>query len=162
MTALNEPTVLIIDDEAEMRAFLKDALAGEGLALQEAASGEEGVQQAIARKPDLILLDLRMPAMDGAAVCKALRRNDVTERIPILVITGSLSREQIDESMTAGADDFIPKPIDVQDLRIRVRAMLRCKDIEDPAERLMQYIRTVRKMSEEVLPPADDQRTPSR
>jgi DNA-binding response OmpR family regulator len=134
-----------------MRDFLKNTLATEGIAVLTAATGEDGIKQAITNKPDLVLLDLRMPAMDGVAVCKAIRANNQTEHIPILVITGTLSREQIEGAMTAGADDLICKPIDVQDLCLRVRAMLKCKDITDPFERHQHYGQTVRQMIEERL-----------
>jgi DNA-binding response OmpR family regulator len=148
---LNEPTVLVVDDEVTMLDFLKNTLATEGVAVSTAATGEDGIKQAITNKPDLILLDLRMPAMDGVAVCKAIRANNQTEHIPILVITGTLSREQIEGSMTAGADDLVCKPIDVQDLCLRVRAMLKCKDITDPTERHQRYGQTVRQMVEQRL-----------
>jgi DNA-binding response OmpR family regulator len=134
-----------------MRGFLKKVLATEGIPVFTAATGDDGIQQAITNKPDLILIDLRMPVMDGVAVCKAIRANNQTEHIPILVITGSLSREQIEGSMTAGADDLVCKPIDVQDLCLRVRAMLKCKDITDRFERHQHYGQTVRQMIEERL-----------
>ena len=137
-----------------MRAFLKNVLAPEGFDVSESATGEDAVQQAVAGKPDLILLDLRMPVPDGVAVCKAIRANAKTESIPILVVTGTISREQIEESMTAGADDFVSKPIDVRDLLVRVRAMLKCKEIADPVDRLQQYLKTVREMMEAPPPPA--------
>jgi DNA-binding response OmpR family regulator len=151
---LKEQTVLVVDDDAAMREFLKNSLAPENLAVHTAAGGEEGIKQALALKPDLLLLDLRMPSTDGVAVCKAIRKHDKLGNIPILVVTGSLSREQIEESMTAGADDFVSKPIDTQDLCIRVRALLKWKHITDPVERLQHYSETVREMSDELSPPS--------
>ena len=146
---MNEETVLlVVDDEAEMRKFLKEVLASQGFSVHEATSGQDAVNQAPTLKPDLILLDLMMTTLDGVAVCKMLRSNEKTENIPILVVTGSLSSQQIEESMTSGADDFISKPIDVQDMLIRVRAMLKWKDITDPIDRLSHYVDTVREMSE--------------
>ena len=136
-----------------MREFLKNALAPESVAVHTVASGEDGIKQALSLKPDLLLLDLRMPSMDGVAVCRAIRKNEEIGNMPILVVTGSLSREQIEESMTAGADDFVSKPIDTQDLRIRVRALLKWKHLTDPVERLQRYVQTVREMSDESSPP---------
>ncbi len=150
---MREQTVLVVDDDAAMRDFLKNSLAPENLAVHTAASGEEGIKQALTLNPDLLLLDLRMPTMDGVAVCRAIRKHNKLGNIPILVVTGSLSREQIEESMTAGADDFVSKPIDTQDLCIRVRALLKWKHITDPVERLQHYVETVREMSEELPPP---------
>jgi DNA-binding response OmpR family regulator len=152
--ALKEQTVLVVDDDAAMRDFLKSALAPEKLAVFTAATGEDGIKQALSNPPDLLLVDLRMPATDGVAVCKAIRANTKTEHTPILVVTGSLSREQIEESMTAGADDFVSKPIDVRDLRIRVRALLQWRHITDPVERLQHYVETVREMTDELAPPS--------
>ena len=67
---MNDETVLVVDDEAEMRKFLKDVLASQGFSVYEAASGQEAVNQAPTLKPDLILLDLLMTTLDGVAVCK--------------------------------------------------------------------------------------------
>lgn len=150
---LNEETVLVVDDEVEMRNFLKDVLASQGFSVHVAASGQEAINQAPLLKPDLILLDLMMTTLDGIAVCKMLRASEKTENIPILVVTGSLSSQQIEESMTSGADDFISKPIDVQDMLIRVRAMLKWRAITDPVARLSRYVETVREMSEAPPPP---------
>ena len=144
---LKDPTVLVVEDDAGMREFLKNVLAPEGFAVYTADTGQEGIKQALTITPDLVLLDLLMPTMDGVAVCKALRTNKETENIPILVVTGTESRQQIEESMTGGADDFVSKPIDVRDLLVRVRAMLQCKQIADPVERLSRYVDTVRQMT---------------
>jgi len=146
--------LLVIDDDAAMREFLKNVLAPEGFRVSDTASGEDGVKQALALKPDLILLDLRMPTPDGVAICKAIRGNEETKTLPILVVTGTLSREQIEETMSAGADDFVSKPVDVRDLLIRVRAMLDCKEIADPVDRLQQYLKTVGEMTNAPPPPA--------
>ena len=136
-----------------MRDFLKNSLAPEGVVVHTAATGEDGIKAALALKPDLVLLDLLMPSMDGVAVCRAIRKNEQIGHMPILVVTGSLSREQIEDSMTAGADDFISKPIDTQDLRIRVRALLKWKHLTDPVERLQRYVETIRELSDESSPP---------
>jgi two-component system cell cycle response regulator len=137
-----------------MREFLKSVLATEGFVVSEAANGEDSIKQALTLKPDLLLLDLRMPAPDGVAICKAVRGNEQTATIPILVVTGTMSREQIEESMSAGADDFVSKPINVRDLIIRVRAMLESKQIADPVDRLQHYLKTVREMTDKLPPPA--------
>ena len=140
---MNERTVLVVEDDAGMRDFLKNVLATEGFLVHTADGGADGVKQAITLSPDLILLDLRMPGLDGVAVCKALRTNKATESISILVATGTSSTEQIEDSMACGADDFVTKPIDVRDLIVRVRAMLECKNIADPIERLSRYTEIV-------------------
>jgi DNA-binding response OmpR family regulator len=155
---LKAGTILVVDDDPSMLDFLTQRLSPEGFAVSTASSGQEGINQAIALPPDLILLDLRMPVPDGVAVCKALRANQKTQRIPILVVTGVLSPPQLEEAMTSGADDFVSKPIDMTDLLVRIRAMLACRTITDPIERLTRYIETVRASTTKSLrphPPTD-------
>jgi DNA-binding response OmpR family regulator len=149
---LKDQILLVIDDDAAMRDYLANVLGSKGRVVLPAANGDEGISLALTRKPDLILLDLRMPVMDGVAVCKVLHQNKKTQNIPILVITSSQSREQIEEVMVGGADDFITKPIDLPDMLIRVRALLEWKDIIDPVERLQHYHQTLRELSK-TLPP---------
>ena len=140
----------MVDDDAEMQNFLRDILASQGFTVHTVGTGREAISKAFDLKPDLILLDLIMASTDGVAVCKALRTNEKTQHTPILVVTGSLSNKQIEESMTSGADDFISKPVDVQDMLVRVRALLKCRDIVDPIDRLSRYVETVREMTEEL------------
>ena len=137
-------TIMVIDDDPSMLDFLAQRLTPEGFAVSTANSGQDGINQAITKQPDLILLDLRMPIPDGVAVCKALRANPKTEHIPILLITGMPSPAQLEESMTSGADDFVSKPIDMADLLVRIRAMLDCRTITEPIERLTRYVEMVR------------------
>jgi DNA-binding response OmpR family regulator len=140
-------TILVVDDDPAMLGFLEQRLTPEGFTVSTAGTGEDGIKQATALPPDLILLDLRMPLVDGAAVCKTLRANPKTERIPILVVTGVLSPAQLEQSMTSGADDFVSKPIDMADLLNRIHAMLECRTIADPVERLTRYLELVREIS---------------
>ena len=141
---MKEQSVLVVDDDAGMRELLKSVLTSEKYIVYTAYGGEDGVKQALALSPDLIVLDLLMPRMNGAAVCKALRADKKTATIPILLATGTQSTDQIQDSVAIGADDFVSKPIDTRDLLIRVRAMLRCKEIVDPAERYLRYTELVR------------------
>jgi two-component system cell cycle response regulator len=140
-------TILVIDDDPAMLDFLTHRLAPEGFTVSTAASGLDGINQAIALHPDLILLDLRMPVRDGMAVCKTLRANPKTQHIPIIVVTGVLSPGQLEQAMAAGADDFASKPVDLTDLLIRIRAMLECRGINDPIERRTRYMEVAREMS---------------
>jgi len=122
-----------------MQDFLREVLAADGHSVVTAADGQEALDQAVASKPDLILLDLRMPTLDGVAFCKAVRLNLRTKHIPIIVVTSLNLQAKLDESIAAGADDFIGKPFDVHDLIARVRSMLKVKHITDPHERQQQY-----------------------
>jgi len=115
--------ILIIEDETPMRTALADLLAGEGYRAFTAADGESGLARARAEKPDLILLDVMMPRLDGFAVCAELRR--LAHDMPILLLT---AKGRIDDRVTgldAGADDYLVKPFSSGELLARIRALLR-------------------------------------
>ncbi len=143
-TARSTETILVIDDDPAMLDFLTQRLAPEGFSVSTAASGQDGINRALIHRPDLILLDLRMPVRDGVSVCKVLRANPKTQHIPIIVVTGVLLPSQLEEARTSGVDDFAFKPIDLTDLLIRIRAMLECRTIEDPVERFTRYTKITR------------------
>src|SRR5712671_978878 len=106
--------ILIIEDELPMRTALEDALAAEGYRVLTAANGESGLERAIGEKPDLILLDIMMPKLDGYAVCTELRR--LANPVPILMLT---ARGQVEDRVTgldAGADDYLVKPFSTEEL----------------------------------------------
>ncbi len=127
-----------------MLDFLTQRLVPEGFAVSTSVSSQDGINQAFIHRPDLILLDLRMPVQDGVTVCKVLRANPKTQHIPIIVITGVLLPSQLEEARTSGVDDFAFKPIDLTDLLIRIRGMLECRTIEDPVERFTRYYEIIR------------------
>jgi DNA-binding response OmpR family regulator len=118
--------ILIIEDEAPMRTALTDLLAGEGYRPLSAADGESGLLRALVEKPDLILLDVMMPKLDGFAVCAELRRraNDV----PVLMLTAKGQIEDRVSGLDAGADDYLVKPFSTDELLARVRALLRRRE----------------------------------
>jgi len=115
--------ILIIEDELPMRTVLQDVLAGEGYRVLTAADGESGLQRAIEEKPDLILLDIMMPKLDGYAVCAELRR--LSNPVPILMLTAKGPVEDRVQGLDAGADDYLVKPFSTEELLARVRAVLR-------------------------------------
>lgn len=115
--------ILIIEDEAPMRTALADVLEGEGYRALTAADGEAGLRKAVAEKPDLILLDVMMPKLDGFAVCAELRRlGHVT---PVLMLTAKGQIEDRVNGLDVGADDYLVKPFSTEELLARVRALLR-------------------------------------
>ena len=150
-------TILVVDDDPGMLDFLRQSLQPEGFTVSTAASSLDGINQAIILQPDLILLDLRMPDRDGTTVCSVLRSNPKTQHIPIIMVTGVLSPSRLRESMDAGADDFVYKPVDLADLLVSIRAMLECRAIEDPVERFAHYTEIAReatRKSSGLHPPA--------
>ena len=87
-----------------------------------------------------------MPNLDGVTFCKAIRADQRTQNVPIIVVTSLNMQAKLEESMAAGADDFIGKPFDVQDLIARVRSMLEVKHITNPRERMQQYTLALRQL----------------
>ena len=116
------PLVLVIEDEAPMRRFLRASLASQGYRVTEAESGEEGVTQAAARNPDLILLDIGLPDQDGFKVTERLR---AWGTIPIIVISARGQEADKIQALDAGADDYLTKPFGVGELLARIRVALR-------------------------------------
>src|SRR5438034_1805584 len=115
--------LLIIEDELPMRTALKDCLESEGYRVLTAADGEGGLKRALEEKPDLILLDIMMPKLDGFAVCAELRR--LGNPVPILMLTAKGQVEDRVHGLDVGADDYLVKPFSTEELLARVRALLR-------------------------------------
>jgi DNA-binding response OmpR family regulator len=115
--------ILIIEDEKPMRTALADLLAAEQFRILTATNGEEGLEKALAEKPDLILLDVMMPRLDGFAVCAELRRLNV--QTPLLFLTAKGMVQDRVAGLNAGGDDYLVKPFSTDELIARVRALLR-------------------------------------
>ncbi len=115
--------ILIIEDETPMRTALADVLEGEGYRALAAADGEAGLRKAVAEKPDLILLDVMMPKLDGFVVCAELRR--LGHATPVLMLTAKGQIEDRVNGLDVGADDYLVKPFSTEELLARVRALLR-------------------------------------
>jgi DNA-binding response OmpR family regulator len=138
------PRILVVDDEPEVRNLLREVLKADGYEILTAGDGKEALQITLKEKPDLITLDIRMPKLDGLTLCKALRVNEETRNIPIIMLTAYNTREHLEACMAAGADDFLAKPLSMDEIRIRVRAMLKLKNVSDEVSRLQQYILSLR------------------
>jgi putative two-component system response regulator len=122
---MTQPSILIIDDEPIARQSLEAILSGEGYELNFALDGIDGFQKAIKLHPDVILLDVMLPAVDGYEVCRQLRHEPSLAEIPILFLTALDDRESRLRGLEAGADDFLSKPIDRLELRARLRTITR-------------------------------------
>jgi two-component system, OmpR family, KDP operon response regulator KdpE len=116
------PTVLVIDDEIQIRRIVKHAFQATGARVIEAATGTEGIDRAAAERPDLIILDLGLPDMAGADVCREIRR---WASAPILVLSARHSDAEKVALLDGGADDYVTKPFSTPELEARARALLR-------------------------------------
>jgi adenylate cyclase len=123
--------VLVVDDEEKNRTLLRDPLEARGYEVEEAENGEQALEKIAARHPDVILLDLMMPKMDGFEVCRRLRKAAKTTHIPILMITALSERKERLTGIEAGANDFLNKPIDLQDVILRVGNAVYTKHLHD-------------------------------
>jgi DNA-binding response OmpR family regulator len=120
---MNTERILVVEDERPMRTALEDVLAAEGYRVLTAENGQSGLERALVEKPDLILLDIMMPKMDGYAVCVELRR--LYDPVPILMLTAKGQVEDRVQGLDVGADDYLIKPFSTEELLARVRALLR-------------------------------------
>jgi two-component system phosphate regulon response regulator PhoB len=116
--------VLVVEDEPEMRELLCHNLRGVGMTVLTAATGSEAVSSATQELPDLILLDLTLPEMDGFEVCKQLRRDPRTEWIPIIVVSARSFELDRVLALELGADDYVTKPFSPRELILRIRRSL--------------------------------------
>ncbi|OQW90695.1 MAG: diguanylate cyclase, partial [Beggiatoa sp. IS2] len=121
----DKSTILIVDDEIISRYTVEVLLASEGYLLEFAENGEEALAKAITLVPDLMLLDVMMPGMDGFQVCKELRANPRLAELPVVMVTALDDRDSRLRGIEAGADDFMTKPFDRAELRARVRTITR-------------------------------------
>lgn len=124
-TATQEPSrILVVDDEENLRNILEFQLRGEGYAVRGLGRGDDTLPTALNWKPDLVLLDLMMPGMDGFSVCRALRAHEITQGLPIIVITARGDEATRLQALVAGAHEFLVKPYAWDELLARIRNVL--------------------------------------
>ena len=121
--------ILIVDDELDTLIPLKRALEAEDYLVVEASSGMEAIEKTRSAHPDLILLDLMMPGMDGSEVCKVLKDDALTGHIPIIMLTAKGEIDDKIEGIETGADDYVTKPFDLGELKARIKMILRRTNI---------------------------------
>ena len=119
---VSQGTVLVIDDEAPIRRFLRAALTSQGFTVLESATAADGIAQAAMRLPDVVLLDLGLPDQDGLEVTRRLRE---WSAVPILVLSARGQEADKSQALDAGADDYVTKPFSVGELVARIRAIFR-------------------------------------
>jgi class 3 adenylate cyclase len=139
--------VLVVDDEEQNRMLLRDSLEAHGYEIEEAENGETALQRAAERPPDVVLLDVMMPGMDGFEVCRRLKKGAETASIPVLMVTALSDRKERMMGVAAGANDFLNKPVDLLDLTLRVRNAVHTRHLfiqlqseQEKSERLLLNI----------------------
>jgi two-component system KDP operon response regulator KdpE len=118
----SRPTILIVEDEPEIRRFLRASLGAEGYRVVESATGRRGVIDAGTHKPDLVIIDLGLPDLDGIAVVKRIRE---WSTVPILILSARVHERSKIDALDAGADDYVTKPFGMGEVLARVRVALR-------------------------------------
>jgi len=127
-------TILIVDDESQNRRLLQALLGHEGYVTRTADGGAQALASIADDPPDLILLDVMMPGLDGRQVARAIKADPATSKIPIIMVTAQTDREARLAALDAGAEDFVSKPVDRAELWLRVRNLLRLKRLSDLLE----------------------------
>ncbi len=117
------PTVLVVEDNLDLRTLLRDELGGEFQVLA-AADGRAGLDLARAEIPDLVLSDVMMPKADGFELCGALKSDPITSHVPVILLTARVEADSRKKGLQTGADDYVAKPFDMEELRIRIRNLI--------------------------------------
>jgi DNA-binding response OmpR family regulator len=130
-----EKTILVVEDDAGIRVVLQDALTSQGYHVETAEDGQKGLEMAKQLKPDLIILDVMLPMMDGFEICKTIRKEGIVS--PIMMLT--VKDEEVDKvlGLELGADDYVTKPFSLKELTARVKALLR--RVEDYQNEMSVY-----------------------
>lgn len=141
-------TVLVVDDNAENRALAEAILVDEGYAVLLASGGEEGVQLFDRQRPDCVLLDVRMPGVDGFEACRRMRALDGGADIPIVFLTAQRDLDTFDNAQRTGADDFLTKPVRPTELALRVQAAVKLRRL---GSEVREHYAMVRRQRDDLL-----------
>ena len=136
--------ILLVDDSSTSRLTSRMLFADQNsYELISACDGKEGVERAIQEKPDLILMDIEMPRMTGLEACRALKANEATKEIPIILLTTRGEDRFVQEGYASGCSDFLTKPVNRLELTTRVRSLLRVRHLTNQRDRLLAYLEEV-------------------
>ena len=116
--------ILLVDDTRTVVMAEKMMLAGQGFEIDTATNGLEALARVAELRPDLILLDIMMPGLDGIETCRRLKANEATRQIPVVMVTTKGERQKVEESFLAGCDDYLTKPLNKSELLAKVGARL--------------------------------------
>jgi len=144
------PTLLIVDDDPSTAKLIRQWFA-DTMDIVEAGDGLDGVQRAIEGQPDLLLLDLRMPGLDGIGVARQLKDDPRTSTIPILVMSACRDTESKVEAFTAGADDYVTKPCELMEVEARLRSLLKKREALLQIEQVVQNLSSTNERLEQSL-----------
>jgi DNA-binding response OmpR family regulator len=123
--------ILLVEDDERIRTSIRMALEEEGYEVQEGASGEEALERFAEQPPDVVLIDLMLPGMDGFECCRQIRR---TSSVPVIVVTARTDTHDVVAGLEAGADDYVTKPFVAKELSARIRALLRrVRSVDEPS-----------------------------
>ncbi len=140
-----KPVILIVDDEGFNVKLLRALCENIGFETISASNGREGVEKTIKHRPDLVLMDVMMPEMNGFDATEALKSNRLTRHIPVVMVTALGSRQDRITGISKGADDFLMKPIDSEELAVRIKNLLKIKEfndlLQDHNKRLEEQVR---------------------
>ncbi len=131
---MSRENILVVEDEDDIAELIRYNLEKQHYAVTTVASGEKGLEAARRKPPDLVLLDLMLPGMDGLEVCRSLKSDPLTKDIPIVMVTARGEESDIVAGLELGAEDYVTKPFGIKILLARVRAVLRRRTITVPAE----------------------------
>ena len=131
LTAAPRKKVVVIEDEPDIQEMIEFNLEKEGFRVVTANSGDEGVRAVVREAPDLVLLDLLLPGLDGIEVCRKLKMDPVTQKIPIIMVSAKGEESDVVLGLGVGADDYVTKPFRPKELIARVRVALRRGTVQD-------------------------------
>ena len=141
-------TILIIDDDAGVLTALQRMLTAEGFAVRTLSDGNSAFANVVFHQPDVVILDIRMPGADGFEICRRLKSDAATRLIPVILVTALSDRNTRIRGLELGADDFLSKPVDGQELLTRVRSLMRLKRYTDDLDSAASIISTMTEMIE--------------
>jgi len=128
---MKDQKIIFIEDESDLREVIEHNLIREGYQVYSSSDGENGLQLIREKSPDLILLDLMLPGLDGLDVCRALKTDAITRAIPIIMVTAKGEESDIVLGLGIGADDYVTKPFSTKELIARIKAVLRRSSLKE-------------------------------
>jgi diguanylate cyclase (GGDEF)-like protein len=132
--------ILVVDDDPQTARLVRSWFEGKPFVVLEASDGEKGVELARSEQPDVILLDVVMPGLDGLAVAGRLKTDPATMSIPVIMLTAQRTLKNKVEGLDSGADDYVTKPFEFEEVDARIRAMLRVRDLQDRLEETVEEL----------------------